>query len=89
MTSTNSGQIELLRLLTDRLGRLSVDSHWARRASGLRGNIIKVLEEAESGKEISAARLDLLTGTAFEILRRAAQDIPDIETYLKKLDQER
>jgi hypothetical protein len=84
MASTNTGQIELLRLLADRLGRLSVDSHWARRASGLRGNIIKVLEEAESGKETSATRLDLLTGTAFEILHRAARDIPDIEAYLKK-----
>jgi hypothetical protein len=84
MTSTNVGQIELLRLLADRLERLSVDSHWARRASGMRGNIIKLLEEAGSGKEISATRLDLLTGTAFEILRRAAMDITDIETYLQK-----
>ena len=84
MTSTSTNQIELLRLLADRLQRLSVDSHWARRASGLRGNILKVLEEAESGEIISPTRLDLLTGTAFETLRRAAQDIPDIETYLKK-----
>ena len=37
--------IELLRLLAERLERLSADSLWARRASGLRGNIIKVLEE--------------------------------------------
>ena len=88
MPSTNAGQIELLRLLANRLERLSVDSHWARRASGMRGNIIKVLEEAEAGKEISATRLDLLTGTAFDILRRAAMDITDVETYLKKLNQE-
>jgi hypothetical protein len=54
----------------------------------MRGNIIKVLEEAEAGKEISATRLDLLTGTAFDILRRAAMDITDIETYLKKVNQE-
>jgi hypothetical protein len=84
MTSTNTDQIELLRLLADRLEHLSVDSHWARRANGMRGNIIKVLEEAGSGKEISASRLDLLTGTAFEVLRRAAMDITDIEAYLKK-----
>jgi hypothetical protein len=85
MTSTNPGQIELLRLLADRLERLSVDSHWARRASGMRGNIIKVLEEADAGIDISATRLNLLTGTAFEILRRAAMDITDIEMYLKAL----
>ena len=77
-------QINLLRLLASRLERLSVDCHWARRASGLRGNIVKVLEEADSGQEVSPARLELLTNAAFDILRRAAQDIPDLEELLKK-----
>ena len=75
----DSRQIELLRLLADRLERLSVDSHWARRASGLRGNIIKVLEEAESSENVNDARLDMLIDTAFDILRRAAHDIPDLD----------
>jgi hypothetical protein len=77
-------QIDLLRLLSTRLERLSVDSHWARRASGLRGNIIKIIELADAGNPISEKRLDLLTNTAFEILRRAAQDIPDLESLYKK-----
>jgi len=77
--------LELLRLLATRLERLSADSHWARRASGLRGNIVKVLEEADNGMTISTARLDLLTNSAFDILRRAAQDIPDLEELLKRL----
>jgi hypothetical protein len=67
-----------------RLERLSADSHWARRASGLRGNIVKVLDEADSGHEVSQARLELLTEAAFDILRRAAQDIPDLEDLLKR-----
>jgi hypothetical protein len=67
-----------------RLERLSVDSHWARRASGLRGNIVKVLDEADSGQEVSPARLELLTESAFNILRRAAQDIPDLDDLLKR-----
>jgi hypothetical protein len=75
---------QLLRLLASRLERLSVDSHWARRASGLRGNIVKVLEEADSGLEIPTARLDLLTDAAFDILRRAAKDIPDLEDLLRR-----
>jgi len=82
-------QIELLRLLASRLERLSADSHWARRASGLRGNIIKVLDETDSNKEATAERLDLLTGSAFDLLRRAAQDIPDIEALLKKFYREK
>ena len=61
-----------------------MDSHWARRASGLRGNLVKVLEEADSGIEVSPERLELLTESAFDILRRAAQDIPDLEDLLKR-----
>jgi len=84
VASEQFDQTHLLRLLISRLERLSVDSHWARRASGLRGNIVKVLEEADSGEEVAAARLDLLTEAAFDILRRAAQEIPDLEELLKR-----
>ncbi|MGB8213758.1 MAG: hypothetical protein WCE68_09400 [Anaerolineales bacterium] len=84
MTSTYLDQTQLLHLLVSRLERLSVDSHWARRASGLRGNIVKVLEEADSGQEVSTERLELLTEAAFDILRQAAQDIPDLEDLLKR-----
>jgi hypothetical protein len=81
---TDNQLIELLRLLAARLERLSVDSRWARRASGLRGNIIKLLEQAENGEPVAAMRLDMLTDTAFDILRRAAQDIPDLDALYKK-----
>jgi hypothetical protein len=64
-------------MLAARLERLSADSRWARRASGLRGNILKTLEEIDSGNPPADARLDLLTGRAFEVLREAARDIPD------------
>lgn len=76
--------IELLRMLVERLERLSVDSHWARRASGLRGNILKVLEEYNSGQTVSHKRVSALTQHTFDILRRAAQEIPDIDEILKK-----
>ncbi len=84
VTFVHPDQTQLLRLLMARLERLSVDSHWARRASGLRGNIVKVLDEADSGQEVSPARLELLTEAAFDILRKAAQDIPDLEDLLKR-----
>jgi hypothetical protein len=87
MESDYTRQIGLLHLLASRLERLSVDSHWARRASGLRGNIIKVLDEAQAGQRISQERLDLLIGTAFDLLRRAAQEIPDIEAFLRQFDR--
>jgi hypothetical protein len=84
VTSAQPDHIQLLRLLISRLEHLSVDSHWARRANGLRGNIVKILEEVDSGNEVSAERLELMTDAAFDILRRAAQDIPDLEELLKR-----
>ena len=84
MTFAQSDHLQLLRLLITRLERLSVDSHWARRANGLRGNIVKVLEEADAGQMVALERVNLLTEVAFDILRRAAQDIPDLEELLKK-----
>jgi hypothetical protein len=80
----NNSDVELLRMMAERLERLSVDSHWARRASGLRGNIIKVLNEIDEGEEVEAARLNPLIERAFEVLRHAAQEIPDIEEIMKK-----
>jgi len=69
-------------MLTRRLERLSVDSIWARRASGLRGSLIKALAAAEAGAPPSAEHLDLLIEHSFEILSRAAREIPDRETKL-------
>jgi hypothetical protein len=84
MTTSQVESIQLLRLLVTRLERLSVDSHWARRASGLRGNIIKVLEQADAGQEIAANRLNLLIERSFELLRYAAEEIPDLEELRKR-----
>jgi hypothetical protein len=80
----NNADIELLRMMAARLERLSVDSLWARRASGLRGNIVKVLEEIDAGQEVEAPRLNALIERAFEVLRHAAQEIPDIDEIMKK-----
>lgn len=80
----NPAEVELLRLLAGRLERLSVDSHWARRASGLRGNLIKVLEEIEAGRDVGPERLTPLVDRAFELLRHAAKEIPDVEEIIRK-----
>jgi hypothetical protein len=75
-------RIELLRMLTRRLERLSVDSIWARRASGLRGSLVKALSAAEAGTPPSAEHLDMLIERSFEILSKAAREIPDREQGL-------
>ena len=78
-------RVELLRLLTARLERLSVDSIWARRASGLRGSLIKALESVDSGEPVSTDHLDLLIENSFQILRNAAREIPDTEARWRTL----
>ena len=76
--------IQLLKLLARRLERLNVDSLWARRASGTRGNIIKIVAEIEAGKEVDAERLPPLIKRAFKVLEHAAQEIPDMDEIRKK-----
>ncbi len=76
--------IDFLRMLANRLERLNVDSLWARRASGTRGNIIKILSEIDEGKEIDAKRLPPLIKRAFKVLEHAAQEIPDMDEIRKK-----
>jgi len=44
-----------------------------------------VLEEIESGREVAPDRLELLIESSFEILRRAAQEIPDLEAFKKTM----
>ena len=70
-------QLAILLLLAARLERLSADSRWARRASGLRGSLLHALEEIESGREIDPAALDTLLKQGFEILTNAARETPD------------
>ncbi len=84
VTATDA-RVELLRLLTARLERLSVDSIWARRASGLRGSLIKALDSIDSGISLPTQQIDLLIDHSFQILRNAAREIPDTEARWRKL----
>jgi hypothetical protein len=70
-------RIELIKMLTPRLERLSVDSIWARRASGLRRSLVKVLEADENQHPLDPAHLDALIERTFDILAKSAREIPD------------
>lgn len=67
------------RRLLARLERMSVDSSWARRASGTRGGLIKLIEEIEgNGGAIVAGmqeRLDVTVERAYDLLIRAAREV--------------
>lgn len=69
------------RMLVSRLERLSADSLYAHRASGLRGSILRFLEHVEQfgptvlPESITAFNIEELLSLGFEILERAAKEI--------------
>ncbi len=69
-----SERIQLLLLLLARLERVSVDSYWAHRASGLRGSLLRAVEKLEQGQPIDEELLRNRLDEAFDILERAAQE---------------
>lgn len=66
--------IELIRLLLARLERVSADSYWAHRASGIRGALLREVEALERDQPYQNPKLDLLIVEGFEILEQAASN---------------
>ena len=81
--------IESVKLLISRLERLSADSRWAHRASGLRGSLWRCVEEMEARSQCncdpstldrSQLHCDLpflehLMAQGYEVLEAAAREI--------------
>lgn len=65
---------KIIRLLLPRLERISVDSYWAHRASGVRGALIKILERIETGQAINSESMKTNILIGFEILKEAAEE---------------
>ena len=66
--------IQLIRLLLARLERISADSVWAHRASGIRGSLFKVLEKLEEGKTAQVSEAMQMIDMGFFILEKAAKE---------------
>ena len=62
------------RLLIQRLERLSADSIWAHKASGVRASLDKLLARMDGG--LDSGRLDTLVQYGFDLLGKAAETIP-------------
>jgi hypothetical protein len=81
--------VDLARQLISRLERLSVDSAWAHQASGVKGSLLRRLEQIEVGDEKrnfekpgddELGSLDQLIKVGFDILNQAAAEIKAIES---------
>lgn len=71
---TSTPDDKLIRLLLPRLERISVDSYWAHRASGVRGALVKLLEQMEAGDAVDPESLKINIQIGFEVLKEAAEE---------------
>jgi hypothetical protein len=71
MQSPNDAK--LIELLLSRLERISVDSYWAHRASGLRGALLRVVDQAGMSLDPDPHVEELITAS-FDILKQVAKE---------------
>ena len=63
-------QRDLIEMVVARLERLSADSYWAHQASGVRGSLLRIIENDYLDSPQAAILLD----KGFEFLEKAAQE---------------
>ena len=63
-------QQELIKMLIARLERLSADSYWAHQASGVRGSLLRLMEN----DELLSSKAALLLEKGFDFLEKAAKE---------------
>lgn len=60
----------LIAMLIDRLERLSADSYWAHQASGVRGSLLRIVEDGDQDSPQARA----LVERGFDFLEKAARE---------------
>jgi hypothetical protein len=70
---TQRSHLQLVRMLSERLERISADSIWAHRASGVRGSLLRLLDEGEKGHETDSKAVSMVIASALYILTQAAK----------------
>lgn len=86
---------EWASFLVAKLERLSADSVWAHRASGVRGALLRAIDDYDQRRMTDSlpsgdleaqkmAQLDRLITAAFDILEKAAKEIPVPDDWIKE-----
>jgi len=68
---------QLAQRLIFRLERLSVDSHWAVHASGVRRSLLRALDDLAAGDPAAPARLEEIIPIGFKLAEQAAREMGD------------
>jgi len=84
MQAVDEHSLRKAKILVERLARLSADSVWARRASGLRASLDKAAGQIEKGIMVDGDHFNDLVALGFEMLEKAAEEIPVPEDILFK-----
>ncbi len=66
--------LRLLPLLLARLEKISADSFWAHRASGVRGSLLRMMELLENGQQVEDLKMKRLVSYGFLVLESAAME---------------
>ena len=66
--------IQVTSLLIERLEHIPADSVWAHRASGVRGSLIRIVDNFEAGSTIDHKKLEEFYTFGFYILEQAARE---------------
>jgi len=77
-------QLLQAKIVVDRLARLSADSIWAHRASGLRASLDKAVGSIRADSMVDSVHLEGLITLGFQLLNEAAKEIPVPEDILFK-----
>ena len=70
----NKRTTHLIHLLLSRLERVSADSYWAHRASGIRGALLKTQQAIEDGCIVNPHHVEQQLQAGFEVLERAGRE---------------
>jgi hypothetical protein len=71
----NEDLFQTLQFLLTRLERISADSVVAHRASGVRGAMLRALDDHEKGQPLSDQQLKRLADAGYVLLKKAAREI--------------
>jgi hypothetical protein len=63
-------QRDLIEMLVARLERLSADSYWAHQASGVRGSLLRLIEN----DRLDSSQVTILVEKGFSFLEKAARE---------------
>ena len=66
--------LSMIGLLIARLERISADSFWAHRASGVKGSLLRLLEKSEKGFRVREIELQHAVDLGYYILEKAARE---------------